>query len=57
VSVQSRSSALSSPLVRSIWGWFLFGLSTLIVAAPQLPIYFGKAFGGSKVRRESFVDR
>jgi hypothetical protein len=30
--------------------WLLFGVFTLLVAAPQLPVYFSKAFGGRKVQ-------
>ena len=37
-------------LASSVRSWAIFGLFTLIVAAPQLPIYWAKAFGGKRVQ-------
>ena len=34
----------------ALLSWLYFGVFTLLVAAPQLPIYFSKAFGGRKVQ-------
>ena len=47
-----RSSGPSawSALGTVVKNWIIFGVCTLLVAAPQLPIYWSKAFGGRKVR-------
>ncbi len=45
----SNTHPAVAALGQAVRSWTIFGLATLLVAAPQLPIYFAKAFGGRKV--------